>query len=262
MGSSTLHNVNRITANPPAWPADIERSIRDYLNRVNGNCELLKLDAENYPTLARCFDQVRKGVILAFQEAQAALASGEAIPQLLARVEGALDQVNKSMEEIQNQVRSAPDLHMEDDLLELEFSLYHFSRVVRESMDHGKNQPVAGAGEADERTVAEQRPVILVADDDESNRDLLGRLLRMEKYHVLFATNGREVLEKLAVDSIDLLLLDLVMPGASGFEVLRSARATEAGREVPIVMISGVDETDKVVAFQCHFASCARAHSA
>jgi two-component system cell cycle response regulator len=83
---------------------------------------------------------------------------------------------------------------------------------------------------------------ILVADDDPTNRDLLGRRLARDGHHVTFATNGREALALAEAGGHDLVLLDLMMPELDGDEVLRRMKASPELRDLPVLMISAHDE--------------------
>ncbi len=67
--------------------------------------------------------------------------------------------------------------------------------------------------------------IILVADDNEANRELLSALLSAEDYGVVCAANGQQALEHVNSDSIDLALLDVVMPRPSGFEVCQAMKS-------------------------------------
>ena len=78
---------------------------------------------------------------------------------------------------------------------------------------------------------------ILVVDDDEGVRDALKMTLEYEGYECLLARSGREGLERLGAESVDLVLLDVKMPGMDGLEVLRRMR--ERGDVVPVIVISG-----------------------
>ena len=78
---------------------------------------------------------------------------------------------------------------------------------------------------------------ILVVDDDEGVRDALKMTLEYEGYECLFARSGREGLDLLGAESVDLVLLDVKMPGMDGLEVLRRMR--ERGDAVPVIVISG-----------------------
>jgi CheY-like chemotaxis protein len=83
---------------------------------------------------------------------------------------------------------------------------------------------------------------ILVADDDPTNRDLLGRRLARDGHHVTFATNGREALALAEAGGQDLVLLDLMMPELDGDEVLRRMKASPDLRDLPVLMISANNE--------------------
>lgn len=81
---------------------------------------------------------------------------------------------------------------------------------------------------------------VLVADDQPTNRVVLQRLLERAGHRTVFAEDGERVLDILAEETPDLVLLDLHMPGLSGMEVIRQARVMQAGqtRRTPIVVLS------------------------
>ena len=88
---------------------------------------------------------------------------------------------------------------------------------------------------------------ILVVDDLETNRTLLSRRLAREGHRVTTAEGGRRALDLLAVEEFDLVLLDLMMPDMNGFEVLAKIKADPALHQIPVIMISALDELDSVV---------------
>jgi CheY-like chemotaxis protein/HAMP domain-containing protein len=88
---------------------------------------------------------------------------------------------------------------------------------------------------------------ILVTDDSESNRDLLCRRLEREGCITKTASNGREALAKLAEEDFDLVLLDLLMPELDGYETLCAIKGDGRLREIPVIMISALDELTSVV---------------
>ena len=88
---------------------------------------------------------------------------------------------------------------------------------------------------------------ILVVDDNEENRDMLSRRLKRRGFSVDVATNGREALEMVEKQSFDLLLLDIMMPGLNGLEVLKILRQTYSTTELPIVMATAKDRSEDVV---------------
>ncbi|MFT5112412.1 MAG: adenylate cyclase [Parasphingorhabdus sp.] len=88
---------------------------------------------------------------------------------------------------------------------------------------------------------------ILVVDDIESNRDLISRQLSRDGHQITCAEHGLQALEILDTLDIDLVLLDLMMPVLNGFETLKRMKASESLRNVPVIVISALDESDTVV---------------
>ena len=88
---------------------------------------------------------------------------------------------------------------------------------------------------------------ILVVDDNASNRDVLARRLTREGHSVMTATNGASALDLIGRQDFDLILLDLIMPEMSGYEVLRRLKAAEQTSHIPIIVISALDEIDSIV---------------
>src|SRR5260221_4241173 len=81
---------------------------------------------------------------------------------------------------------------------------------------------------------------ILVADDNEANRELLSDLLSAESYKVVSAADGRQALKRVASDSVDLALLDVVMPRPTGFEVCQAMKSKPETRFIPFSLLSSL----------------------
>jgi class 3 adenylate cyclase len=88
---------------------------------------------------------------------------------------------------------------------------------------------------------------ILVVDDNRLNRIKLARGLEQQGYTVGLAENGREALDKLGSEQVDLLLLDILMPEMDGFQVLERMQNDSELRDIPVIVISAVEEMDSVV---------------
>ena len=88
---------------------------------------------------------------------------------------------------------------------------------------------------------------ILVVDDNRMNRLMLARGLEQQGHRVSFAENGRQALEMMQNQALDLVLLDIEMPEMNGYEVLEQLNANPRWRDIPVIMISAVDEIDSVV---------------
>ena len=87
---------------------------------------------------------------------------------------------------------------------------------------------------------ADDAPHLLVVDDDARIRNLLSRFLTAEGYRVSTADNAAEARARLSGLHFDLLILDVMMPGESGFDLAKSLRATSS---VPILMLTARDES-------------------
>jgi phosphoserine phosphatase RsbU/P len=96
--------------------------------------------------------------------------------------------------------------------------------------------------------VTNSTAALLVVDDNEDNRYTLTRRLNREGYqNITTANNGREALERLTSQPFDLVLLDVMMPDMNGYEVLEHVKANASLSDVPIIMISALDEIDSVI---------------
>jgi class 3 adenylate cyclase len=87
---------------------------------------------------------------------------------------------------------------------------------------------------------------LLVVDDNRVNRLLVARTLEQLGHRVAFAENGRQALETLRNRPADLVLLDIEMPEMNGYQTLEALRADPKLRDIPVVMMSSVDEVDSV----------------
>ncbi|MEQ8186812.1 MAG: response regulator [Candidatus Eremiobacterota bacterium] len=90
-------------------------------------------------------------------------------------------------------------------------------------------------------------PVILIVDDEPSARDTLSGILFGRGYDLVFADNGMEALKKAGEIKPDLILLDIMMPDMDGFEVCRRLRQDVILAEVPIIMITALDDQDSYI---------------
>ena len=88
---------------------------------------------------------------------------------------------------------------------------------------------------------------ILVVDDHPENRELLARRLEREGFRVLQAEGGREALAHLENAPVSLVLLDVMMPGMSGIEVLQAVRETRSASELPVIMVTAKTQSEDMV---------------
>lgn len=92
---------------------------------------------------------------------------------------------------------------------------------------------------------------ILVVDDNNDNCELMSEILKLDSHRVSIAKGGKEGLEIMVREHPDLLLLDLMMPDMSGEDVVRQMKATEALRDIPIILITALaTENDRLKGLQ------------
>ncbi len=86
------------------------------------------------------------------------------------------------------------------------------------------------------------KPLILIVDDSEQNREILMAYLEKENYRIEFACDGIEALDKVKNNPPDLILLDIMMPGMDGFEVCSTLKENRETRLIPVVMVTALNE--------------------
>ena len=89
---------------------------------------------------------------------------------------------------------------------------------------------------------------LLVVDDNEMNRDMLSRRLRKKGHKVEVAENGALALEMIEGADFDLVLLDIMMPGIDGYEVLARVRENHGPSDLPVIMATAKSDTEDIVA--------------
>src|SRR5690242_17290306 len=97
-----------------------------------------------------------------------------------------------------------------------------------------------------------RRCIVLVADDHALNHAFLLELLESEGYEVLSAFDGDQALRALLSQHVDVALLDVVMPGRTGFDVCRALRQRPETRLLPVVLVTGLNNVeDRVRGIEC-----------
>jgi two-component system, OmpR family, alkaline phosphatase synthesis response regulator PhoP len=94
--------------------------------------------------------------------------------------------------------------------------------------------------------IADRPQRVLIVDDELSNRRLLEAMLEPEGFVLETASSGAEALARVAVQAPDLILLDVMMPKISGFEVCKRLRADPATRDLAILMITALDQQSDI----------------
>jgi adenylate cyclase len=194
---------------PEAFHRRLRHDLRNPLNAIKGYSELLieDMDADDSQPL-------RLDLIKLKESADQLLGQIDAMAALAGREEGA------------SQVDGSQTLKLD---------------LVADVLRALEPLPASGASES------AQSSRVLVVDDNASNRDVLARRLVREGHQVVTAANGAAALELVGSETFDLILLDLIMPEMSGFEVLRRLKAAQHSGDIPVIVISALDELDSVV---------------
>lgn len=89
------------------------------------------------------------------------------------------------------------------------------------------------------------RPTVLVVDDTPENLALMSFILK-SKYHVKVAASGQKALEIAVSESPpDLILLDIMMPGMDGYEVIRRLKGEPRTKDIPVIFLTAMTDEDK-----------------
>ncbi|MFY9255626.1 MAG: response regulator [Fuerstiella sp.] len=83
---------------------------------------------------------------------------------------------------------------------------------------------------------------VLIADDNEQNRELLDAYLADENYEILMANDGQETMDAIEANQPDLILLDIMMPRMSGYEVCEKIKSDPEKQNIPVLMVTALNE--------------------
>ena len=225
----------------PEEARELRHEVRTPLNHLIGYAELLLEEEGVSPASTAQLERVRGTARLVL----------EMIPGMLAEngrpaeSAGTLRDHVTQLTGVVAALRAAPDAFPPGDIERIAAAVARLGELA-ELLTDG---PLASANRAG--VAQAPRPgaleTILVVDDDEANRDVLGRRLQRLGYGVIEARDGIEALERLAEGGIDLVLLDVMMPRLDGFAVLARHHDDPAIRHIPVIMISALDDMASVV---------------
>lgn len=117
-----------------------------------------------------------------------------------------------------------------------------------DDMTGGEPEPGIGGESSPQTTsVLGEGGVILVVDDNEANRDLLERRLRSQGYDPVTVEGGEAAIDFLGSKDVDMILLDMIMPGLDGTEVLGRLKNDAKLKNIPVVMLSALDDMERII---------------
>jgi len=94
--------------------------------------------------------------------------------------------------------------------------------------------------------MTDNKKTILVVEDDKFLRDLIAQKLLKEGFDVVEAIDGEQGVKKIEEEKPDLVLLDLILPGIDGFEVLSRTKENPVLAEIPVIILSNLGQKDDI----------------
>jgi adenylate cyclase len=242
----------------PAALANLRHELRTPLNHIIGYSEMLLEDGEAgpgaklVPGLRRILEEARRllGMINELLAPARVEAGGVDPERLPAELSVPLREIIGCGEALRRQVADMAGDGPREDVERICVAAERLLTLVTHGLAVATAPPptrgtTATVGVGPIRTGG--RGAILIVDDNEGNREMLARRLGRQGYDVRTAPGGREALEELRRDLADLVLLDVLMPGMDGYETLTRLKAAAALRDLPVLMISALDEMQSVV---------------
>ncbi len=249
-----------------AFVAQIRHELRTPVNAILGYGQLLleehgdTLTAEARHDLERVTEAGHQLVRIVTEALDAVDQNGDNLTLCAARLRHAL---HAPLTTVQGMAYLLIEGHhgspMCDDLRRIDTAAIRLA-IVSDTLEHGyrvrlhadqdgvpcATSPAPASLDDTSDTSGVRSGAILVVDDEEINRDLLTRRLTHQGHIVFTADCGDTALALAARECVDLILLDVLMPGLSGYDVLSRLKADAALRDVPVLMISALDQTSSV----------------
>jgi CheY-like chemotaxis protein len=243
-----------------AWLREMRHDLRTPLNQVLGYAEMLLEDADTVPApgFAAGLGQAHAAgqQLLTLVNEALAPARGEPSRQdrlALAQSLGErITPLNDLLADLAAAARAAAAADAIADLEKIRTAVQRLGALAAGRLTEGPpaSGPSVAAGAASSSVILEGKPAlfgnVLVVDDDAGNRDVLARRLQREGCEVAVADGGTRALEMAHAGRFDLILLDVMMPDVDGYEVLGRIKADPGLCDVPVLMISALDEVQSV----------------
>ena len=241
--------------------AVLRHDLRTPVNQIVGYTEMLMEDVEGADPRSVLFSDILHAAREVLDRINAALppTGGTSSADLTALLESLVAPQQRILAAITTLGKSSADEQFTDDLQKIADAALRLTKptmlqslraaVGAETAPHATATPHGVAAEraapADAHRTAGAR--VLVVDDDPGNRAVLERRLVREGHAVTQAEHGEAALALVAKEPFDLVLLDVLMPGIDGLDVLERLKGDAATRDIPVIMISALDDLSSVV---------------
>ena len=233
--------------------AQLRHDLRTPLNHIIGYTEMLLEDTgDAAPAERRArLEQALAGARVALDLINAALGSARRIvPGDVVRLYESLQEPRRSIVEAVSGLLPASDGDgggaFNADLKKILSAAERLAPEPAHAVGAAPAEPTAAPPAAPVEAKPSQARILIV-DDGAENREVLRRRLEREGHAVETAENGRRALELVAERPYDLVLLDVLMPELDGYAVLDALKGSPATRDIPVIMISALDELEGIV---------------
>ena len=239
--------------------SNLRHELRTPVNQIVGYCEMLLEDAAEPQHASR--QQPLRNALAAVREVLKLIdfalptntnAIGrEGIASLYESLNGPQTRIIDAMSDLLRDEASTPQDDFIEDVCRIRDAAERLLPTDRRRAEPTMAFSAPAGVEVAVSAAAGARPVlkarILIVDDLEANRGVLERRLHREGHTVVSAASGREALERLEKEAFDIVLLDVMMPGMDGYETLEKLKASPETRDIPVIMISALDDIASIV---------------
>ena len=241
-----------MSSNPVPVPlipaADLRHRLRTPLNHIIGYSEMLLEDRPPEPAGARLAEIMTEAKSM-LQDIQLRLGSEQWIvnPAIAFELRSELRDRIEKVRTLVRELRSLLPADANADLVRIDAAASELAQASGSPVDALAPAAPASVRWRDTTIATQTAPGrILVVDDNEANRDMLCRLLEKQQHEVSTAPDGFAALAQMRESRFDIVLLDLMMPGMDGFEVLQRVRSDPAMSRTAVILVSALDEMDAV----------------
>lgn len=155
------------------------------------------------------------------------------IPTIIISSSGDVDEIKKSL-----------DLGVKDYIVKSQFNAEELVAKIKNILSTSEKTKQTSTAKNDTNSI-EGRKVMWV-EDDQFLSDLIARKLNQQKCKLLFSRTGEEAIEILEKDQPDIVLLDLLLPGISGFEVLEHIKKSDKLKHIPVIVLSNFTQNNEI----------------
>jgi PAS domain S-box-containing protein len=232
----------------PGAIARLRHSLRTPLNHLIGYAEMVRDEARDQSAAAEAglMEQVLVSARQIVERVQEALPlkshiAEDALPVLRAAMRPALDNVEKMLSSFEELTGGACEKEMRK-----------MRAAARDLVDFARGVEPPQSVPVPLPPTRESRPAgaggrILVVDDDGDNREILARRLEREGFEAVTEASGQAALHRMGREPFDLVLLDIFMPGMNGFQVLEQMKMRLELQEIPVIVLSALDDQENAV---------------